>query len=92
MSGILNGFVEGARDAGDRRIWRRVTGDLEGVSWPGITDPRNQLDEINAVHARGAIPVSAFTRSMDSIICYDSVVAFERRPQGARQAPITIGM
>ncbi len=53
---------------------------------------KDRLDEINAVHTRGAIPVSAFTRTTDSITCYDSVVVFERRPQGARQAPITIGM
>lgn len=50
---------------------------------------KHKLDEINAVHARGALPVSAFTRSTDCIACYDSIVVFERRPQGARQAPIT---
>lgn len=50
---------------------------------------KDKLDEINAVHTRGALPVSAFTRSTDCIAIYDSIVAFERRPQGARQAPIT---
>lgn len=50
---------------------------------------KGKLDEINAVHTRGKIPVSTFTQSTDSIACYDSVVAFERRPQGSRQAPIT---
>jgi hypothetical protein len=53
---------------------------------------KNKLDEINAVHTRGAVPVSAFTRSTDSITCYDSVVVFERRPQSERQAPITNAM
>lgn len=50
---------------------------------------KSKLDEINAVHTRGEVPVSNFTKSTDYIACYDSVVAFERRPQGARQAPIT---
>lgn len=50
---------------------------------------KDKLDEINALHTRGALPVSEFTRSTDFITCYDSVVAFEKRPQGERQAPIT---
>lgn len=50
---------------------------------------KHKLDEINAVHTRGALPVSDFTRSTDCIACYDSVVVFERRPQGKRQAPVT---
>lgn len=48
-----------------------------------------KMDEINAFHTREVIPVSDFTRSTDSITCYDSVVVFERRKQGFRQAPIT---
>ncbi|MBK5929404.1 class I SAM-dependent methyltransferase [Halochromatium salexigens] len=50
---------------------------------------KEKLDEINAVHTRGELPVSAFTRSTDAIAVYDSVVIFERRPQGFRQAPVT---
>lgn len=50
---------------------------------------KHKLDEINAVHTRGVLPVSDFTRSTDCIACYDSVVVFERRPQGKRQAPVT---
>jgi cephalosporin hydroxylase len=50
---------------------------------------KQKLDEINAVHSREALPVSEFTRSTDCIVCYDSVVVFERRRQGLRQAPIT---
>ncbi len=53
---------------------------------------KGKLDEINAVHTLGAVPVSTFTRSTDSVTCYDSVVAFERRPQGCRQAFVTKGM
>jgi SAM-dependent methyltransferase len=50
---------------------------------------KQKLDEINAAHARGAVPVSTFTRSTDCIAVYDSIVVFERRPQGVRQARIT---
>lgn len=53
---------------------------------------KNKMDELNALHTRGAVPVSGFTKSTDCITCYDSIVVFERRPQGARQAPITQGM
>ena len=53
---------------------------------------KKKLDEINAVHTRGALPVTEFTRSTDHIAFYDSVVVFERRQQGERQAPITNGM
>jgi len=53
---------------------------------------KNKLDEINAVHTDGAIPVSDFTRTTDSVCCYDSVIVFEKRPQGARQAPVTIAL
>lgn len=53
---------------------------------------KNKLDEINAVHTRGQLPVSDFTRSTDYIACYDSVVVFERRRQGQRHALVTQGM
>ena len=52
---------------------------------------KDKLDEINAFHTRGAIPVSQFAKTTDSISIYDSVVVFEKRPQGSRQAFITIG-
>lgn len=51
---------------------------------------KGKLDEINALHTGGALPITDFTRSTDAICCYDSVVAFEKRPQGARQAMVTI--
>ena len=53
---------------------------------------KQKFDEINAVHSRGAVPVTCFTRSTACVACYDSVVVFERRPQGQRQAPITQAM
>ena len=53
---------------------------------------KDRLDDLNAVHTQGALPVSAFTRSTDCVACYDSMVVFERRPQGKRQAPITLPM
>jgi Cephalosporin hydroxylase len=53
---------------------------------------KDRLDDINAAHSRNALPVSSFTRTTDAICCYDSMVVFERRPQGARLAPITQAM
>jgi cephalosporin hydroxylase len=53
---------------------------------------KDRLDDINAVHAREALPVSSFTRTTGAICCYDSVVVFERRPQGTRQSSVTKGM
>lgn len=50
---------------------------------------KDKIDELNAVHTREKVAVSKFTKSTDSICVYDSVVVFERRPQGIRQAPIT---
>lgn len=46
-------------------------------------------DEINAAHSRGAAAVTDFTRSTWSISVYDSIVVFEKRPQGHRQPIIT---
>lgn len=53
---------------------------------------KDKLDEINAVHTRGVLPVSEFTRSTDCIACYDSMVVFERRRQASRQPLMTQGM
>ncbi|MEJ5899213.1 class I SAM-dependent methyltransferase [Ochrobactrum teleogrylli] len=50
---------------------------------------KDRLDDINAFHARGALPVSPFTKTTRSITTYDSIVVFEKRLQGRRQAPIT---
>jgi hypothetical protein len=53
---------------------------------------KDKLDELHAVHTNGALPVTPFTRSTDSVSCYDSVVVFERAPQPRRQHLITHGM
>ena len=53
---------------------------------------KDKQDELNAFHTREVLPVSMFTQSTDCIACYDSIVVFERRPQGKRQAPITVKM
>lgn len=50
---------------------------------------KDRLDDVNAVHTHGALPITPFTRGTDSICCYDSVVVFERRPQGERQVLVT---
>ena len=65
-----------------------------GLKQPGsfMEFVKDRLDDINAAHARGALPVSSFTRTTDAICCYDSIVVFERRPQGDRQAPMTKAM
>jgi cephalosporin hydroxylase len=51
-----------------------------------------KLDEINAVHTRGTLATTEFTKSTRSITIYDSICVFERAPQGHRQAPITAPM
>lgn len=62
-----------------------------GLRRPGsfMETAKDLMDELNAAHSRGVLPVSDFTRSTFSMSVYDSIIAFERRPQGARHAPIT---
>jgi hypothetical protein len=45
---------------------------------------KDKIDELNAVHTRGKVPVSPFTRGTGHIAFYDSIIVFEKRPQGAR--------
>lgn len=47
---------------------------------------KERVDDINAAHTRDAIPISDFTRSTYSVSVYDSIAAFEKRPQGRRQS------
>ncbi len=65
-----------------------------GLGKPGsfIEYAKRRIDDLNAAHVRKGLEVSAFTRSTDSIIFYDSVVVFEKRPQGARQHLKTFAM
>jgi hypothetical protein len=54
-----------------------------------IEHAKNLIDSLNAVFTREAVPITPFTQSTSSICFYDSVVVFEKRPQGARFAPMT---
>jgi hypothetical protein len=53
---------------------------------------KSKADEIGAATSRGALELTPFTTSTDSITFYDSVVVFEKRPQSSRQAPVTRSM
>jgi len=53
---------------------------------------KDKLDELNAVHTRDSVQITEFTKSTDYIAIYDSIVVFEKRRQGLRQAPITMGL
>lgn len=53
---------------------------------------KNKIDALNAAYTKNAEPISSFTRNTDCISFYDSVVIFEKRPQGQRQAFITAAM
>ncbi len=50
---------------------------------------KDRLDEINAPISRKQMPITEFAKSTWSINIYDSVVVFEKRPQGQRHAPAT---
>ena len=74
--------------------------DTHTCYWPeyqgGLGDPKSfmeftktKLDEINAVHTRGAVETTTFTRSTRSITIYDSICVFEKAPQGKRQSIMT---
>lgn len=71
--------------------WEKYGG---GLRRPGsfMEFVKHRLDELHAVYSEGALPVSAFTRSTACIACYDSVVVFERQPQGRRLDPRTAAM
>ncbi|MDG3086928.1 class I SAM-dependent methyltransferase [Vibrio hannami] len=53
---------------------------------------KDRVDMLNAVHSRNSLPVTEFTKTTDSISFYDSIVVFEKRRQGKRQAPMTESM
>ena len=71
--------------------WQEYGGGL-GKTNTFIEFAKSKIDEINAVHSRNTLQVNDFTRSTDAICFYDSVVVFEKRKQGNRQAPITGSM
>jgi hypothetical protein len=45
------------------------------------------IDELNADHSRGAVPVSEFSKTTMSMHFYDSVIAFERGRHIKKHAP-----
>lgn len=50
------------------------------------------IDQLNSTHSKGTVPTTNFTQSTDSVSYYDSMVVFEKRPQGVRKHVVTIGM
>ncbi len=71
--------------------WEEYGGGLNAPN-SFIEFTKSKLDEINAVHTRGAVAPTTFTASTASIHVYDSIVVFERAPQGKRQAIRTEAM
>jgi len=79
--------------------------DLHTCYWPNfggglgnensfIEFTKKCIDELNVVHFKGddARDPSEFTASTSSIAIYDSIVVFEKAPQGKRHAVITAPM
>ncbi len=50
---------------------------------------KDRIDDLNASHTQGALPITPFTAATQSICIYDSIVVFERRPQGMRRSLAT---
>ena len=67
--------------------WQEYKGGL-GHQDSFIEKCKNFIDELNAEHTRGAVPVSAFTTSTRSMSFYDSVVVFERGQHTKKHAPV----
>ena len=57
--------------------WEQFEGGLR-KSGTFIEFSKSKIDEINAVHTRGALLPTIFTATTDSIVFYDSVVVFEK--------------
>jgi hypothetical protein len=51
----------------------------------------DRLDELHDFYIDRAKPRSRFASTTAGICIYDSIVAFERRPQGKRQDVVTAG-
>ena len=47
---------------------------------------KQRVDDVNALHTRGACGVSDFTKWTQSISFYESIVVYEKMPQGNRHA------
>ena len=53
---------------------------------------KNKVDELNAYWYDNAKHINEFTRSTNYIAMYDSIVVFEKKPQGTRKRLITLPM
>jgi hypothetical protein len=67
--------------------WDEYEGGL-GRAGTFIEQAKGLVDELNADHSRGAVPISEFSRTTMSMHFYDSVVAFERGRHLKKHAPI----
>jgi len=67
--------------------WDEFEGGL-GRKGSFIEQANGLIDELNADHSRGAVPISEFSRTTVSMHFYDSVVAFERGRYLKKHAPI----
>jgi cephalosporin hydroxylase len=65
-----------------------------GLRKPGtfIEYCKYKIDELSAFHFRQKLAPTKFTADTNSMTFYDSVVVFEKRPQGWRHSVITRGM
>ena len=77
-------FVEDMHTA----YWPKWGGGL-GRADSFIETSKNKIDDLNAVHSQGARAPTRFTASTKSISFYDSIVVFERAPQGRRYSIMT---
>jgi 23S rRNA U2552 (ribose-2'-O)-methylase RlmE/FtsJ len=71
--------------------YRRATGGGLKKAGTFIEYAKDKVDELHASHDIG-IPISDLTRTTQGISFYDSVVVFEKAPQGNRQHPATGAM
>ena len=53
-----------------------------------IEQAKGLVDELNADHSRGAVPISEFSKTTMSMHFYDSIVAFERGQHLKKHAPM----
>lgn len=67
--------------------WQEYGGGLRKPS-SFVEFAKSKIDDLNAFHHRDG-SVRDFTKVTDSIVFYDSIVVFEKRPQGLRQAQIS---
>ena len=67
--------------------WEEFEG---GLHCPGsfVELSKSLIDELNANHSRGAVPVSDFSKSTMSMHYYDSVIVFERGRHLTKHAPV----